>query len=442
MAPLALRPTARRLLFAGGFWLAAVGPASAQPATLPPPKVAPFPAPTAVPGQVVIQPNAVTRYTLGDALTIARLHHPQLAAFRASMNAALLKQRGLGEVKRMAGFLTPDIEYREQQSDLGLRASMAEYAQAQHEVEYAVVRCYYTVVYARAQNRVARDLVDQLDSNLKQVRRIIESKEGARGFTKNTENRLEVFLGQAKLRLNKATVGTDRARALLREALGLEPGSRVDAADEFLPEISAKLDRDTVIAHAVTRRGEVTLATIGADVTRLEACAQWAKRCNLTSDTFARGADIHARPIPAAERDPDYRPGAIGPDMPTQLVGNRDTRKATAEVYATRAEAAAIQARSLVGLEAENAYFRYVEASRNAADSRDAARAAKELIAREREAAGGIQNREDMLQNEVSASLALASLNEALYDQIVALANLERTTAGAVRVNFPGREGR
>ena len=48
-------------------------------------------------------------------------------------------------------------------------------------------------------------------------------------------------------------------------------------------------------------------------------------------------------------------------------------------------------------------------------------------------------NREDVLQNEVSASLALASLNEALYDQLVALADLERTTAGGVRVNFPGR---
>jgi outer membrane protein TolC len=183
----------------------------------------------------------------------------------------------------------------------------------------------------------------------------------------------------------------------------------------------------------------VTLATIGADVTRLEACAQWAKRFNLRSDTFARGADIHARPIAPAERYPDYRPGAIGPDMPTQLVGKRETRKATAEVYATRMEAAVAQARSLVGLEAENAYNRYVEAARNVAEQREAAKSARALIAREREAAGGIQNREDVLQNEVSASLALASLNEALYDQLVALADLERTTAGGVKVNFPGR---
>jgi hypothetical protein len=125
--------------------------------------------------------------------------------------------------------------------------------------------------------------------------------------------------------------------------------------------------------------------------------------------------------------------------MPTQLVGKRETRRATAEVYATRAEAAATQARSLVGLEAENAFFKYQEAARNVAVNRRAATKARELTAREREAAGGIATREDTLQNELSASLALKTLNDALWEQIVALANLERTTAGGVRVNFPGR---
>ena len=436
MAPHALRPSARRLLCAGGLWLAAAGAAHAQPATLPPPRPAPVPV-----APVLVAHPHIYRLTLPDALAVARDRHPQLAAMRASMNATLLKQRGLGEARRMAGFLTPDIEVREQQADLGLRAAMAEHAQAQYEVDYAVVRCYFTVVYAREQVRVTRDLVDHLESNLATVRRIVEGKEGAgvRGITKNTQNRLEVILGQAKLRHNRATVGTDRARAAFREALGLEPGTRVDAADEYLPDVVATLDVDTVIAHAVSRRGEVTLAMIGADVTRLEACAQWARRFTLRADTFARGADIHARPIAAPERDPDYRPGAIGPDMPTQLVGKRETRAATARVYATRMEAAVAQARSLVGLEAENAYYRYVEAAGNVADQREAAKSARELIAREREAAGGIANREDVIQNEVSASLALAALNEALYEQLMALANLERTTAGAVRVNFPGR---
>jgi hypothetical protein len=125
--------------------------------------------------------------------------------------------------------------------------------------------------------------------------------------------------------------------------------------------------------------------------------------------------------------------------MPTQLAGKRETRKATALVYASRADAAAAQARSLVGLEAENAYWRFVEATRNVKAEREAAAAARRLNARMREAAGVPENRDDMLINEVTVGRALASLNEALYDQISALANLERTTAGGVTVNFPGR---
>lgn len=433
MPLLALRPTARRLLCAGGLWLAAVGSSAAQPPVLPPPR----PVPTIVEAGPMY---TVHRCTLGEALAIAHARHPQLSAMRDSMNAALIKQRGAGEVKRMAGIITPDIDVRLQQSDLGIKATMVEYAQGQHEVTYAVVRCYYTVVYAREQIRVTRDLVEHLETNLEQVRKIVEGKEGGiPGITKNTEDRLRVAVSEARRRLNQAEVGIDRARGALREAMGVEPGCRVDAADEHLPEINAILDRDTIVAHAVTRRGEVTLAMIGADVTRLEACAQWAKRFNLAADTFARGADIHARPIAAAERDPDYRPGAVGPDMPTQFAGRRETRKAIADVYASRAEATAAQARSLVGLEAENSYWRFIEAARNVRDTRLGADAARKLNARQREAAGVIDNRDDVLLNEVSVSRALASLNEALYDQITALANLERTTAGGVKVNFPGR---
>jgi outer membrane protein TolC len=434
MPSIALRPTARRLFCTGVLSLGVAGISHGQPATLPPPKPV-----WEGPPVVVMPAPVVTRYTLAEAVAIGQAQHPQLAAMRLSMNAALAKNRGVGEVKRQAGFLTPDIDYRIEQADLGLRAGMAEYAQAQHEVTYAVVRCYYTVVYAREQVRVTRDLVDHLETNLEQVRKILASKGGVRGITKDTENQLGIVLGQARQRLNKAEVGTERARAALREAMGLEPGCRVDAADEHLPDVTALLDRDTIIAHAVTRRGEVFLAKIGADVTRLEACAQWAKRFNLTADTFARAADIHARPVPSPEREPNYKPGAIAPEMPTQLVGRRETRKTTAEVYAARADAAAAQARSLVGLEAELAFNHYVEASRDVRDSNVAAKEAREMIARQREAPAGEVRQEDVLRNEVSASLAFASLNEALYEQIVALANLERTTAGGVRVNFPGR---
>ena len=431
--------TNRRIVWTCGLSLAVAAGAAAQQPPLPPPTRAPFPAPVVYPAE------RATRYTLGEALAIAHQQHPQLGALRASMNAAMLKQRGLGEVKRTASvasaFIIPDYEFRMQQSDLGIQAAMAEYAQAQHEVTYAVIRCYFTVVYARAQGKVARDLVDQLEVNLEQVRRIVSGKSGGvPGITKNTESNLALMVERARNQLILAETGTDRARAALREALGLDPTCRADVADETLPEIHAEqINRETVIAHATTRRGEILLAGIGADVTRLEACAQWAHRFDIMANTYAAGADIHARQVPQAMREPDYKPGAIAPEMPTRLLGKRETRSATAGVYADRADEAARQARSMVGLEADVGYTRWVQARRNVESSRVAAKEAREFVARLREAAGGKQSREDLIINEVSATQSIASFNEALYDQIVALANLERITAGGIKVNFPGR---
>jgi outer membrane protein TolC len=449
-----------RLLVAGGMSLALASAALAQPKdvkpippkdvktlpkdpkapardTLPAPGPAAFPTPTPL---VTPSADVVTRFTLGEALAIGREKHPQLAALRASMNAALLSQRGLGEVKRMAGFITPDIDYREQQSDIGLKAAMAEYDQAQHEVTYAVTRCYYTVVYTREQEKVAKDLVEQLETNLAQVRKIVEGKGGGvKGVTKDTENRLVVVLGEVKAQLYKAQSGTDRARAALREAMGVDPMYQVDVADEILPEIKADIKRETVVAHAVTRRGEVLLTQLGVDVTRLEACAQWSKKFNLRAPTYSEGADIHARTVPGEQRDPEYKPGAIGPQMPNKLVGRYGTRTDIANQYAVRADAAAAQARSLVALEAEVAHARWVEATKRVASAKEASMNGRELIERQRLAAGGTLSKEDVLLNEVSATKAIASLNEALWEQIIELVNLERITAGGIRVNFPGR---
>ena len=376
---------------------------------------------------------------LGEALSIGHSKHPQLAALRASMNAALLKGRGLSEVKRMIGFLSPDIEFREKQSDLGLKAAMAEYDQARYEVTYAVIRCYFTVVYAREQGMVARELVEQLETNLDQVRKIVEGRSGFKGITQNTVDYLVVVISVARKQLIMAETGTDRARAALREAMGLEPGSRVDAADEVLPEINATMTRDVVIAHAVTRRGEIVLSQIGADVTRLEVCAQWAKSFSLMATTFSNAADIHARPIPGPSREPDYKPGMIGPEMPDRLLGRKATRVETAGQYAIRSQEAAKQARSLLGLEAEMAYTRWVQAVENVKVSRSAAKSGRALIDRLREAAGGAPSEKEAVTAEVASAQAFAAFNEALHDQIVALADLERITAGGVRVNFPGR---
>jgi hypothetical protein len=451
------RPSRRRHLWAAGLWLAAGSGLSGQPPTLPPPKPAPV-----VVGPVTDFATATSvcnRYTLGEALSIAHANHPQLAALRASMNAALLKQEGLGQVKRttsiVSGLVIPDYEVRMAQSDLGLMATRAELAQAEHDVTYAVVRCYYAVVYARAQEKVAQDLVEQLEVNLEMVKKILAGKGGTPGgapgtpaggpggrrpVTKDTEENLKIAVGEARLRLKTAQAGGERARAALREAMGLDPMCRADAGDDCLPDIHAAIPRDVVKAHAITRRGEVQLAEIGADVTRLEVYAQWTRKLTLMTSTFANASDIHARPLPAGHHDPDYKPAAIGPEMPDRLLGKAETRAGAAGQYALRSAEVARHTRSLVALEAEVAWTRWAEAAGKVAEAREMAATGRSLVNRQREAAGGAAQTEQLaILNEVSSARSFAALNEALYDQVIAIANLERVTAGGVRIDFPSR---
>ena len=386
------------------------------------------------------KPVTVTRYTLNEALRVGHDTHPSIKALQSSLLASQHKIKGLNEAHFLTAGLVPDLKYRKQQVDLGVQACVAELAQAEHEVTYAVVRCFFTVIYAREQAKVAKDLVDQLDTYLEQVRKIVNSKGGGvKGITKDTEDKMVILIAEARAKLEEADTGVARARAALREAIGLSPDAEIDTADELLPDVQAEFAKQAIVTHALSRRGEIQLAGIGAKVTQLEVVAQWSRKLSVRVPTFSNGGDLHAKPVPASTREPEYKPGAIPPEMPAELVGHQKTRTAIAQQYYERSEKVAEEARNLVALEAEVGFAKYVEASRKVAIYKEASKAARSLVDRQREAAGGNLTKEDILMNEVSAARAFASYNQSLYEQIIALANLERITSGGVRVNFPGR---
>ncbi|WP_020469217.1 TolC family protein [Zavarzinella formosa] len=386
------------------------------------------------------KPVTVTRFTLAEALRTGHANHPSLKALQNDIMASQQKMQGLKEAHFITGGLVPDLKYRRQQLELGEQANAAELAQAEHDVTYAVVRSFYTVIYAREQAKIARDLVDQLDLYLEQVRKIVNSKGGGvKGITKDTEDKMVILIAEARGKMEEADSGVARARASLREAIGLSPNIEVDTADELLPEVQAEFTKEAIVNHALTRRGEIRMANIGAQVTQLEVVAQWSRKLSVRVPTFANGGDLHAKPIPVASREPDYKPGAIPPEMPAELVGHQKTRTAIAQQYYERSEKVVEQARNLVALESEVGYARYIEATKKVAIFKEASKAGRSLLERQREATGGNLTKEDILMNEVSVTRSFASFNQSLYEQIIALANLERISAGGVHVNFPGR---
>ncbi len=389
---------------------------------------------------VAAQSATAPHYTIGQCLSIAMERQPTLKAARAILAANQAGRQGLDELGLIGNLLTPELKFRKQQSSNGLLAAQAEMSGVEQEVTYSVVRTYYSAVFAREQYKLVQDLIVKLEVYLTQVKTIVNSKDGGSPtINRNTQDRLELSINEAVIRRNEAEAGINQAFAALREAMGIGSDEPLEIADSVLPEISAQIDREAVISNAVTRRSEIQLALIAGEVTNLEICAQRAVLLSKRVQTFANGTDIHAIPIPLGSKDRDYRPEAIGPRMPAQFVGHPKTRAAQAAAYADYAQDVIEKTRNLLTLEAENGFQNYRKASTNVKSTRDAVKTGKTMIDRIREAAGTKLDETVMLTSEGLVTMTNAKFNDTLIDQIIALANLERITAGGIHVNYPGR---
>jgi outer membrane efflux protein len=376
--------------------------------------------------------GAVTAESLDLAacLNLALQRQPRIAAARFSLAAAQDGKEAL-DALHIPPVLDPEIPVRRRQACLGVTAAAAALEQAEHETVYAVTRTYFTVLFAREQERVARSVVDRLSAVNEVARKALDS--GARNVTSSDVNRTTVYLNLAQTQQYKAAQGVKRALAALREAIGIGPEYRFDVPPGKLPQLNVQISQDDVVARALARRGEMVQATIFAEETCLEVEAQGTSM-HRKMQTFAAGADIHSRPVPQGEHNEDYRPGGILPEMPTLLAGARPERVKHARSLNARAEAMVEGTRNLIALEAEDAFIRWEEASQEVPAARAAADAGDQLADDlSKEFTSGLKVKVDEVVNaRVLGSTARSRYNEYLYRQILALADIERITAGGV----------
>jgi outer membrane protein TolC len=367
---------------------------------------------------------------LAACLNMALERQPRIAAARASLAAAEDGKQALDNLL-LAPLIDPEIPVRRKQACLGVTAAAAALEQAEHETVYAVTRTYYTALYAREQELVARSVVNRLTAINDTTRRAVEG--GARNATLTDVNRTTVYLRLAQTQQYKAAQGVQRALIALREAIGLGPDCGIGVPEGRLPVLNAHPDRHDVVAQALARRGELVQAGIFSEETCLEVEAQ-ATSLRKRVETFAAGADIHSRQIPQGEHNDDYRPGGITPEMPTLLAGCRHDRVRHARDLHARAESMVEGTRNLIALEAEDAFLRWEEASQEVAAARDAVTAGDQLaddLDKDFTAKANVRV-DEVVSARVLASQARSRYNEALYRQILALADIERATAGGV----------
>jgi outer membrane protein TolC len=377
---------------------------------------------------------------------------PSLAAYRASVDAAQGKARGLDELF-LAGLVRHDLPTRRKQSQLGILAAQAQLNKAEWDAFYSVTRTYLSTVYARKQLQVADKALGPAKdvTTLNYLRQLANSiytpPEGTllrRDVRKWHVDQIDVLLSVTRGRSEEARQGVERATAALHEAIGLAPDCLLAPATEFPARNTAVPDRATIVALALERRGELVQANVGAEVTCLEIEAQQLIRGG-RAETFGSASDLHAQPIPQGVANEEYRPGAISIEMPANLVGHREARVEQARALHGRAQAVLAKTRNLIRLEAEDSWLRWRETSRQTEEYTKAANDAEAIYDRIREEFGNRLGRtfentrpnfDDLTQARVRATQLRLQANLAEYDLLLALAALERVTAGGFCAGF------
>ena len=215
---------------------------------------------------------------------------------------------------------------------------------------------------------------------------------------------------------------------------------RIKDTELPLMDQTAAITKEKVVELALCRRPELALAAAGVDVFRLEVYAQGKIPFRRVVPTFASGTDLHSKDVPQAIRTPkDYRPGGIIPEMPTQLVGSKFDRVCRAMDFSQKADAVYESARSLITLDAENAYFEFRLASEKLRIETGKFKDAKELQKRTLDMAESVKAKDLLVQAYIAATKGQSDYVTAVYDYLLALAALERITAGGICPKFPGR---
>jgi outer membrane protein TolC len=397
-----------------GQWVVAAEPAAA------PEKIA---APSAA------EAPSVQVLDLAACRRMALERQPAIAAAQASLCAAEARATALQRLHAIP-LVAGDLPIRRQQACLGVAGAEAQLEQARWDAIYDVTRSYLSVIYARQQLKIA----DEALADLAKVK-----KDAGTAGKDRVARQANVYITAVEGRREVAAAGVSRALAALREAIGMPADTLIDVADAKLPELNVKVSRDEVVALAIARRGEMLQATTAAEVTGYEIKAQETKLFSPMVRTFAAASDVHAEPIPQASRGAEYAPGAVGPEMPTLLVGKRADRVEQARALSARADSVVEKTRGLLTLEAEDAYGRWLETGRRLPKARAAAKEGTDL------AEDLAQNVKDLMQDirfsEVTTAKTIASTlrleaNEVHFLHLLSLAALERITAGGFSAGF------
>lgn len=389
-----------------------------------------------------VQANAPL--TIQTCRQIALGNQPTIAATRAALQASLDRVAALQNL-RVPKCLARDLPVRRKQSALGVTIAQASIVQSEAETLHGISVGYLGALYAAQQIRLVEDPNKGIRRRIKDLQTLVNelvSRKQRRDVTLLEHGELvKSFLHTLDGRVQEAEQGKLRAMAALREAMGVGPDFAIVLPERDLPCPPVKPQLNELIALALSRRGEMVQAATFAEIVCLEIDAQAAtRRPNMR--TFAQGSDIHAKPVPSGDLGGvNFRPSIVGPDMPPTLTGSRDERVQQARDYYERAQAIVAKTRNLITLEVEDLYRRWVDKTEKAVNLEKAYREARTFSERmkvsfNKQERGSYPNVDEVLNSGLLTTRLQLEWKEAHYQALLALAALERATAGGFVVDF------
>jgi outer membrane protein TolC len=404
--------------------------------------------------------------SLEECIALGFQHQPALDAANASLAAAQTGKRALDRMI-IPRLFRPDLSIRREQACLGVNIAAAGLTQVEWETRYSITRNFFTVQYIRSQDVVVSETLENLEKARKRAKQIFDAGGVDSKITKIDLEFLDIQIAQIKGKKSQINNGMLKALAALREAMGLGHDYPLEIAavdlpaavhpvvvqqkkivefkddkgkitkKEFVEKIEYRraldLNKEELIQSAIANRGEMVQASTASRISDLEVQAQY-RVFGWQAMTFAAGADIHAKPIPQGIFNNEYRPGAIGPEMPVFLVGRKADRAQRAADLGQRANAVVEKTTNLVSLDVEAQYLKWQEAAEEVQDLKSIEKLARDLPVRVQQLNPNEFTSQAIIQANVTAIMVRTNLNDAMHMHALALAGLERATAGAFRV--------
>lgn len=377
-------------------------------------------------------PAAPPVLSLAELIPMALAQQPNLAALRKGLESAEINVRGL-DSRTIRNCIASDWPIRRQQAVLGVELAAVRISLMEQETVYGVTYTYLAMLHARRQLTAADEAAERARRGLDLARKLVGNPLAPRDLTADALLRAEVQVRQVMLRRGEAQRGLAVAAAALQEALGSAFDCPPLPADDRIPDHDTAYCRDEIIRMALNQRPELRLAHIFVQLTALEIEAQ-ARHHLSTVPTFLSKVPLPGMVTYHGSGSDQYRPPYVVPEMPVSLSGKREYRVARAQVMHERALAVEEKFRNLIALEAEDAFRRWEEAAARLRETREAFRLTEPWALRlsgDLKALAGRSFR-DLIEEQLLAATARVQYQDAIFDHAVAIARLEKVTAGGV----------